>query len=198
MSDADQSTTAATTPATTAIVAPASATSATAVTLPSGRWLEAELDGSGADVLRIRAADGQCVLTVRVTDEGPVLSFSGATLQLDARRLEIACEDLSLRVGGTAAIDVGGSVDTRVAGRASHRIDGDLHTTARSMELAAHPGSITLEANDDVALKGERVLLNSDDPPMPLSMAEYRARRVAASAAAPGALSTSDDHADDD
>jgi hypothetical protein len=178
---------------TTAIVAPGAAARTTAVTLPSGRRLEAELDGSGADVLRIRASDGQCVLTVRITDEGPVLSFSGAVLQVDARRLDISCEDLSLRVGGAAAIDIGGSVDTRVAGRASHRIEGDLHTTAHSMELAANPGGIRLEANDDVALTGERVLLNSDDPPMPLSMAEYRARRLAAAEAAPKVLDAPDD-----
>lgn len=179
---------------TAAIVAPAAA----AVTLPSGRRLEAELDGTGADVLRIRASDGQCVLTVRITDEGPVLSFSGAILQVDARRLDIACDDLRLRVGGAAAIDVGGSVDTRVAGPASHRIEGDLHTTARSMDLAAHPGGIRLEANDDVTVKGERVLLNSDDPPMPLSMAEYRARRLAAAEAAPEVLDAPNDRADDD
>ena len=154
---------------------------ASAVLLPSGRRLEAELDASGADVLRIRARDGQCVLTVRVTDEGPVLSFSGATLEIEARRLDVACDDLRLRVGGGAVIDVGGDVDARVTGSASQEIQGDLRTAARSMALAARTGGMTLNANDDVALKGERVLLNSDDPPMPLSMKEYRARRLAAS-----------------
>ncbi len=181
-------------PTKTAIV-PASA--ATTTTLPSGRRLEAELDGSGADVLRIRAHDGQCVLTVRITDEGPVLSFAGASLELDARRLDIACDDLRVRVAGGATLAIGGDVDTRVAGRATHRIDGALRTEAQSMALAAHPGGITVEANDDVALKGERVLLNSDDPPMPLSMAEYRARRLAAAAAAPKALDAAAKHVDD-
>jgi hypothetical protein len=177
----------------------ATTTTTTTTTLPSGRRLEAELDGSGADVLRIRAHDGQCVLTVRITDEGPVLSFSGASLELDARRLDIACDDLRVRVAGGAALAIGGDVDTRVAGRATHRIDGALRTEAESMALAAHPGGITVEANDDVALKGERVLLNSDDPPMPLSMAEYRARRAAAAAAAsPRALDAAEKRVDED
>ncbi len=175
-------------PAATAIVA----ASATAVTLPSGRRMEAELDASGADVLRIRAHDGQCVLTVRITDEGPVLSFSGAALQLDARRLDIAVDDLRVRVAGGAAVAIGGDFESHVAGRASHRVEGALSTAAQSMALTAKPGGISLEANDDVALKGERVLLNSDDPPMPLSMAEYRARRRAAEAA-PKALEAGDE-----
>ncbi|MFS8070399.1 MAG: hypothetical protein ACMG6S_28890 [Byssovorax sp.] len=140
---------------------------ATQVILPSGRRLEAELEPGGADVLRIRARDGQCVLTVRITDEGPVLSFSGATLELEARRLDVSCDDLRLRVGGAAVVDIGGDVDARVA-------------------------------NDDVALKGERVLLNSDDPPMPLSMAEYRARRLAASQGEPKALAPADERNPDE
>ena len=171
---------------------------ATAVILPSGRRLEAELDGAGADVLRIHARDGQCVLTVRITDEGPVLSFSGATLELEARRLDVSCDDLRLRVGGAAVVDVGGDLDARVAGRASHEIQGDLRTAARSMALEARTGGMTLDANDDVALKGERVLLNSDDPPMPLSMAEYRARRLAAAQGEPKALAPSDERNPDE
>jgi hypothetical protein len=188
-------------PANAIVAATATTTTISTTTLPSGRRLEAELDGSGADVLRIRAHDGQCVLTVRITDEGPVLSFSGASLELDARRLDIACDDLRVRVGGGAALSVGGDLDTRVAGRATHRIDGALRTEAQSMALAVHPGGITVEANDDVALKGERVLLNSDDPPMPLSMAEYRARRLAASdvsEAAPKALDAAEKRVDED
>ena len=97
---------------------------------------------------------------------------------------------------------MGGDLDTRVAGRATHRIDGALRTEAQSMALAAHPGGISVEANDDVALKGERVLLNSDDPPMPLSMAEYRARRLAAAAekseASPKALDAAEKRVDED
>ena len=182
--------------ATTRALAPLG--SATAMILPSGRRLEAELDGGGADVVRIRARDGQCVLTVRITDEGPVLSFSGATLELEARRLDVACDDLRLRVGGGAVIDIGGDVDARVAGRASQEIQGDLRTAARSMALEARSGGMTLDANDDVALKGERVLLNSDDPPMPLSMAEYRARRLAAAHAEPKALAPPPERAPDE
>lgn len=131
------------------------------ITLMSGRRLEASLDAGGADVLHIRAHDGRCVLSVRVTDEGPVLSFSGAALELAATRtLDLSCADLRLRATGDAAIEIG----------------GELVTTARSMALEARTGGIVVKANDDLDLKGERVLLNSDDPPMPLSMEEYRAR----------------------
>ena len=43
---------------------------------------------------------------------------------------------------------------------------------------------MVLRANDDVAINGERVRLNSDDPPMPLTWEEFRARQ----AAPPGAM----------
>ena len=43
--------------------------------------------------------------------------------------------------------------------------------------MDARPGGIELRANDDVRVTGERVLLNSDDPPMPLTWEEYEARR---------------------
>jgi hypothetical protein len=139
------------------------------VTLQSGRRIETSLDEGGADVLHIRARDGRCVLSVRVTDEGPVLSFSGAALEIAATRtLDLSCEDLRIHATGGATIDV----------------EGELVANARSMALEAHSGGIVVKANDDLDLKGERVLLNSDDPPMPLSMEEYRARILASSPAA--------------
>lgn len=140
------------------------------VTLSSGRRIEASRDEGGADLLQIRARDGRCVLSVRVTDEGPVLSFSGAALEIAATRtLDLSCEELRLHATGGATIDVGGS----------------LTANARSMALEAKPGGIVVKANDDLDLKGERVLLNSDDPPMPLTMEEYRARLLAGAEAGP-------------
>jgi hypothetical protein len=148
--------------------------------LASGRVIEVAPGPGGADVLRITARDGQCVLTVRVTDDGPVLSFTGASLELaSAGTLELSCRDLRVRVDGDAAVEVAGDLRERVAGSAVREALGAASLTARSIGVEAREGGVLVKANDDVDIKGERVLLNSDDPPMPLSLEEYRARLLA-------------------
>ncbi len=140
----------------------------TVVPLASGRRLEVEPTGAG-DVIRIRAAEGQCVLTVTMTDAGPVLQLSGAAIEIaSAGRLDLACEDLRVRAARSASIEVGGDLTERVAGTARRE--------ARSIDLEAAPGGVTVKANDDVRVNGERVLLNSDDPPMPLTWEEHQER----------------------
>jgi hypothetical protein len=156
---------------------PSAALAKLSVALPSGRRLAASVDASGADVIRVHTRGGECVLTVRVTDEGPVLRFSGAALEIDATRsIDLSCETLRLSATGDASIEVGGDL--------TERVGGGVRREARSMAIEARPGGIVMKANDDLDLKGERVLLNSDDPPMPLTMAEYRARILASAPAA--------------
>jgi hypothetical protein len=150
------------------------------MTLPSGRSVEAATEG-GDDTLRIFAPGGTCVLTVQLTAEGPVLRFEGASLQIAAaKKLELSCEELSVRASGAAAIDVGGDLEERVGGSAKRAVRGTATTAATRVDLEATPGGIDLRANDDVRIQGERVMLNSDDPPMPLTWDEYRARQAAA------------------
>lgn len=146
------------------------------ISLGSGRKLETETDGD-VDVIRVRARGGECVLTVRVTDEGPVLSFAGAALEIATRSIDIACETLRVRSTAGADIEIGGDVKERVAGSVSQEIQGALMTQARSVAMASE-GGVDVRANDDVSLKGERVLLNSDDPPLPLTWEEYQARHT--------------------
>jgi len=125
--------------------------------LPSGRAIEAE-SSPAADVVRVRAPGGACVVTIHLTAEGPVIRVEGASLEVAAaKRLSLECEDLDIRASGTAKI-----------------------AAARGAAIEAPSGGIDIRARDDVAIVGERVLLNSDDPPMPLSWEEYEARRRAA------------------
>jgi hypothetical protein len=131
---------------------PALAPAGAVLPLPSGRRIEA-ISGADGDLIRVRARSGECVLTVRVTDEGPVLRFSGAAIELAAGAIDLSCERLRVRSAGEIAMEAGAGVAIR--------------------------------ANDDVALDGERVLLNSADPPMPLTLEEHRARQRARAALAP-------------
>jgi hypothetical protein len=54
------------------------------LTLTSGRRYELRADGD-RDQVTIRSAEGNIVLRIEVTDAGPVLSFSGASIDLVAK-----------------------------------------------------------------------------------------------------------------
>jgi hypothetical protein len=123
------------------------------VDLASGRRIEAS-EVEGGELVRIRAKDGACVLTVELTDAGPILRFEGAALEIVApRSLDIACGSLRIEANEGATI------------------------AGKHVEIEARQGGVSVRATDDVRVDGERVLLNSNDPPMPLSWDEYVRRQ---------------------
>ena len=153
-----------------------------ALLLGDGARVEAEADAQGIETVRIRDRAGACVLTIRMTAEGPVLALAGASLEIAASRsLTLRSEDLLVQAG-RARFEVQGDLVEQVGGDVQRDAIGNLDVRARRLALEATRGDALLRASDDVALTGERVRLNSDDPPMPLSMAEFEARRRAAAA----------------
>jgi hypothetical protein len=89
---------------------------------------------------------------MRITDKGAELLFedglqmrSQGKLTLDGDKVTIrGREELRLESGGEAHITV----------------TGDLHSEARIQTIRATLGNVNLKANDDVKLRGERILLN--------------------------------------
>ncbi len=120
--------------------------------LESGRAIEVAQEVEG-DLLTVRSREGACVLTVLLTDAGPVLRFEAAALQVaTTKSVEITCEDF------------------RVTARNELRLDG------KEVGIRAHLGSVTVRADDDVAIDGEQVLLNSSDEPQQLSWEAFLAK----------------------
>lgn len=152
------------------------------VMLGSGRSL-AITEHGGEERLEIRSAGGDMVLSVRLTDAGPVFSLSGASFEITAARtLSLSAETLRFSALKDLTIESGGALTERAAGDAVRDVGGTDRTIARDVEVAAHPGGISLRANDDVDVVGERVRLNSDDPPMPRTWEEHRSRHALAAA----------------
>ncbi|WP_437939396.1 hypothetical protein [Sorangium sp. So ce341] len=150
------------------------------VPLASGRSIEIAEEGAG-ERIQIRAAAGQILVSIRMTDDGPVLSLAGASLEIAAARtLSLSCDTLQIQAAQDAAIEVGGSLHERVRGSAVREAGRSARTTAREVKVEASPGGVEIRANDDVDIVGERVRLNSEDPPMPLSWEEFRARQALA------------------
>jgi hypothetical protein len=101
----------------------------------SGRRIRLEPDADGERLL-ICTAEGEVELSVRLTPEGPVLRLTGTRVELAADQLALRCRELDIDVGEAAAI------------------------RARSIGLEATLGNISLRANDDVEVEGERIWLN--------------------------------------
>ena len=119
------------------------------LTLQSGRRVEVRASDEG-DWLSVRSPEGACVLTVLLTDQGPVLRFEAAALQVAVKKsIQFSCEDYSVQA------------------------KNEIRMEGRAVGIAAKLGGISLRADDDVAIDGERVLLNSTDGPQQLSWDEF-------------------------
>jgi len=99
--------------------------------LPSGRRIALLADGD-REQLEVRSADGRIELRVVLTDAGPVVSLSGAKLELHStdsvsvrcRSFEVeALDDLRLRAAGDIELGSESQIRARAAGQAF--IDGD-------------------------------------------------------------------------
>ena len=65
--------------------------------LPSGRQLRV-IDGRAGETVEVRSPDGVVELRVRLTDDGPVLEFEAARIDLRASHdVNVECERFSVR-----------------------------------------------------------------------------------------------------
>ena len=140
---------------------------AAAVVLTSGRRYELEAGGD-ADRLVVRSRGGEVVLRIQVTDAGPVLSFTGASIDLEAtRRLRLTAQEVSVEATGDVSLSAGGSLRETVAGDHHTKVAGDERIEAANVELQASTGAVGVRAQGRIALDGEHIGLNDDPSPKP-------------------------------
>jgi hypothetical protein len=105
------------------------------------------------DRIVLLGPEGQLSLTIEVSKEGPILKFDTPGLVIEtAGQLAINADRVSIH--GREKLNL--SCD----GDASLKVAGDLETSARIQTIRAELGNVNVKANDDVCLKGERILLN--------------------------------------
>ncbi len=106
-----------------------------------------------ADVVQFLSREGEITLSVILTEAGPVLRFSGASLALQASgSLSLEAEHVHLH--GRSGVSMSTDGDLIV------RAKGDLISEARVQTITATLGDVSVSANDDVRLVGERVRMN--------------------------------------
>jgi hypothetical protein len=137
------------------------------LTLASGRRYDLEA-GRDGDRLVVRSRGGDVVLRIEVTDAGPVLSFSGATLDLEAtRRLRLSAREVSIEATEDLALAAGGSVMETIGGTHHTRVKGDERVEAANVQLQASSGGVGVRAMNRIALDGAHIGLNDDPLPQP-------------------------------
>jgi hypothetical protein len=145
---------------------------AAAVLLTSGRRYDLEA-GRDADRLLIRARTGEVVLRIEVTDAGPVLSFSGASIDLEAtRRLRMAAQEVSIEAKGDVAVAAGGSLRETIGGDHHTKVAGAERVEAAAVEVQANHGAVAVRAMGRIALDGEHIGLNDAPVPQPFAWSE--------------------------
>lgn len=119
-----------------------------------------EVDPSGTS-FRLVAPGGEVELVVRVTSEGPVLTFRAASLEIGkTRELRVEVDELLLRARRAASIECLGGLRQRVAGESEIWCEGSLRVEAGQVSITSHTGPMALDSTQDLALNGERVLIN--------------------------------------
>jgi hypothetical protein len=125
---------------------------ADALELPSGRRISCEEEASG-ELVTIQGPEGGVELRVLLTEDGPVLRFDAARLELQsAGTIRAECERFEVAARSDVVQEAGGDVSIQAR--------GDLSTRARTTSVTSTRGDVALKANDDVTLDGERVKLN--------------------------------------
>jgi hypothetical protein len=122
--------------------------------LPSGRRVEVALD---TETVRIVGAEGRVELTVKCTEAGCVLQFESANLSLrNQGKIDLQCEELNVQTSKQLSLHSEGPISTNAA---------SIKTRADEIHMQATVGDAVVQANDFVRMKGEQILLNSDDDP---------------------------------
>ena len=106
----------------------------------------------GTDLVTLLAPDGRACLSIEVGEGGPVLRLEGAaTLRLGGA-LRVDAERLELHGRSGVALTSGGAMEVSA--------EGDLVTQGLRQRITSSRGDVQVEANDDLRLDGERVLVN--------------------------------------
>ena len=120
--------------------------------LPSGHRVEICTEDQRG-VIRVADSDGQEELRIELGPDGPVLRMRRARVVLESDAdLDLRCRSFK--------VDAQESIALRSEGGCSLRAGHDVAVSGQAVEVTGRMGEVALEANDDLVLNGERVMLN--------------------------------------
>ena len=107
--------------------------------------------------LDLHAPDGRLCVRLTLGEGGPQIEVIGGSLAIRAEEdISLSCRRLDIDAAQGMRLRSGGELELSAAGA--------LRSDGFSQHLVARRGDLSLEANDDIAVEGERILLNSPQP----------------------------------
>jgi hypothetical protein len=117
-------------------------------------------DAPGGEALSVVSAGGDVRLEVLLTPAGAVLRLAGPRVAIETDG-ELALRCGSFRVeAGSVALGATGDLALAAGRGLELRAGHDAGLSAQAVTIEGRRGEIALQANDDLVLNGERVLLN--------------------------------------
>ena len=130
-----------------------------ALVLASGRRITA--DAQNHERINVTSPDGTFELAITFTPAGPVLRLSAAALELSCSGdLRLDCENLALSARSSMVISAG-NLTERITETQTSIVGGRSQLEAHAVGIRARLGDVVLDANDNVCVSGEKILLNS-------------------------------------
>jgi hypothetical protein len=133
------------------------------LTSPSGYQIRS-VGAPDRELITVTAPDGRLCLSITLRPDGPVVEVQAQSLRFASQGLlRLDCDRLEINATTETALRTGALVQD-IAGEVRTRAGGDIDVEANAHRMRSRRGDIALQANDDVSLDGERVLLNSPRP----------------------------------
>ena len=122
----------------------------------------------GGERLTVQGRGGEVVLRVLVTDDGPVLVFESADVEVAAAgTLVLSGREVSIHARAGLSLRAGGDCTTAIAGSRHTRVGAADKLEAAAVQLQASEGAAEIRAAGRIALDGEHIGLNDDLCPRP-------------------------------
>lgn len=113
-----------------------------------------EARSRGATLRLAHPEQGLVAVEITITAQGPVIRASAAVLEIDsAKSVTVRCEDFT--------VEAKRGIDLR-APEITQEATGTIRAEGHAVEIEARAEDVRIQANDDVKVLGERVLLNCE------------------------------------
>lgn len=132
----------------------------TKVSISSGRTVCITQDQCG-ETIKVVGPAGKIEFMVRLTAQGPVLSFGADSITIETKGdLGLRCRRFAVEAEQDIRFHSKGNFKQVIEGEGSVKVKKDLEISAQAVGVKGRLGEVAIEANDDLVLNGERVLLN--------------------------------------
>lgn len=126
------------------------------------------------DLIELVAPGGELCLSIRLGTAGPIVEVRAASLKVATQgEISLDCERFAVNAREDIALVSSGGIVHDAHRDLILRSDAEIATEAEGQQHRARRGNFDIQANDDVMLDGERVMLNGPRafavPPVDLS-----------------------------